>query len=186
LRALRVSDLNEARTEISVSRSWDDVEGEVAPKSAAGTRRVPVAGTLRLVLLEHLARTGRRGDDLVFGRTASEPFTPSHVRAQALGAWAATAVGAFLRREAFAVELEPIGLHECRHTYVSLMHAAGTPLETIADLVGHSGTYMTDRYRHLLDASRTEAGSALDAYLTAGTGTHSGTRLAVAATLSAN
>jgi hypothetical protein len=72
---------------------------------------------LRLELLEHLARTGRRGDDLVFGRTASEPFTPSHVRAQALGAWAATAVGAFLRREAFAVELEPIGLHECRHTY---------------------------------------------------------------------
>jgi hypothetical protein len=64
---------------------------------------------LRLVLLEHLARTGRRGDDLVFGRTASEPFTPSRVRAKALGARAAASVGAFLRREPFAVELEPIG-----------------------------------------------------------------------------
>jgi hypothetical protein len=66
------------------------------------------------------------------------------------------------------------------------MHAAGTPLETIADLVGHSGTYMTDAYRHLLDASRPAAGSALDVYLTARTGTHSGTRLAVAAAVPAN
>jgi integrase len=44
----------------------------------------------------------------------------------------------------------PIGLHECRHTYVSLMHAAGLSLERIGDYVGHSSAYMTDRYRHLL------------------------------------
>jgi integrase len=62
--------------------------------------------------------------------------------------------------------LEPIGLHECRHTYVSLMHAAGRSLEEIGDYVGQSSAYMTDRYRHLLDGTRTEAAAALDALLT--------------------
>ena len=79
------------------------------------------------------------------------------------GAWAATVVGAFLRRESIA--LEPVGLHECRHTYVSLMHAAGRTLEEIGDYVGHSSTYMTDRYRHLIEGARTEAADALDSYL---------------------
>ena len=75
-------------------------------------------------------------------------------------------MGAFLRREPFAVELEPIGLHECRHTFVSLRHAAGRSLEEIGDYVGHSSAWMTDQYRHLLDGSRVEAAAALDAYLT--------------------
>lgn len=80
LRALRWSDVNEQATEIHVRRGWDDVEGEIAPKSEKGTRKVPVAGSLRLMLLEHKARTGRRDNDLVFGRNATEPFTPTHVR----------------------------------------------------------------------------------------------------------
>jgi integrase len=163
LRGLACADVDLVENVVRVSRSWDDVEGPVAPKSEKGTRVVPIAGTLRLVLLEQLARTGRRGDDLVFGRSATEPFTPSSVRTRALGAWAATAVGAFLRGE--SAGLEPIGLHECRHTFVSLMHAAGRSLEEIGDYVGHSSTYMTDRYRHLLDGARVEAAAALDALL---------------------
>jgi hypothetical protein len=35
--------------------------------------------------------------------------------------------------------------------YVTMMHEAGLSLEQIGDYVGHSSTYMTDRYRHLLD-----------------------------------
>jgi integrase len=140
LRGLRWDDVDEAVTIIHVRHGWDDVEGEIAPKSKKGTRKVPVAAALRLQLLEHKARTGRRGSDLVYGRTASEPFTPTHVRARALGAWAATAVGAFLRRERLPVELEPIGLHECRHTFVSLGFDAGLTLERIGDYVGHSST----------------------------------------------
>jgi integrase len=163
LRALRWVDVNDAATEIHVRRGWDDVEGEIAPKSEKGTRKVPVASSLRLQLLEHKARTGRRGDDLVFGRTATSPFTATHVRDRAHGAWAAAAVGSFLRCEPSS--LEPIGLHECRHTFVSLMHAAGRSLEEIGDYVGHSSAYMTDRYRHLLDGARVEAAAALDALL---------------------
>lgn len=50
--------------------------------------------------------------------------------------------------------LVPIGLHECRHTYVSLMYAAGLTLEQIGDFVGHSSAHMTEQYRHLLDDGR--------------------------------
>jgi integrase len=163
LRALRWSAIDDAVTEIRVEHGWDEVEGEIEPKSAKGVRRVPVAGALRLILLEHRARTGRRGADLVFGRTATEPFTPTHVRDCALKAWAVAAVGTFLRGE--SAELVPIGLHECRHTFVSLMHAAGRSLEEIGDYVGHSSAYMTDQYRHLLDGARTDAAAALDALL---------------------
>lgn len=165
LRALRADDVDLDVGEIRVQRGWDDVEGEIAPKSEKGVRRVPIAGALRLILLEHKARTGRRGSDLIFGRTATAPFTPTWVRKRARAAWAAAAVGNFLRGDAAAVELQPIGLHECRHTYVSLMHAAGRSLEEIGDYVGHSSTHMTDQYRHLLHGARADAATALDALL---------------------
>lgn len=164
LRGLRWSDLDAGMTEINVSRGWDEVEGEIAPKSEKSIRRVPVAGQLRLMLLEHKARTGRRDGDLIFGRTASAPFTPTHIRDRALGAWAAAAVGAFLQGGGER-EFVPLGLHECRHTFVSLMHAAGRSLEEIGDYVGHSSAYMTDRYRHLLEGTRGEAAAALEALL---------------------
>jgi integrase len=141
-----------AATEIRVSRGWDDVEGESAPKSSKGERTVPVSGTLRRYLLPHKMATGRAGDDFLFGRAAREPFTPTHIRKQALVAWAEAG-------------LAPIGLLECRHTYVSLMHAAGCSLEEIGDFVGRSSTYTTERYRHLLDGQREQAAAKLDRFL---------------------
>jgi integrase len=130
-----------------------EIEGPVEPKSQKGVRTVPVAATLRRYLLEHKMRTGRDGDELLFGRTATEPFTPTHVRKRALAACSAAG-------------LEPLGLHEARHTYVSLMHAAGNSLEEIGDFVGHSTTYMVERYRHLLEGQRERAADRLDAFLT--------------------
>jgi integrase len=64
--------------------------------------------------------------------------------------------------------IEPIGLHECRHTYVSLMADAGFSLEQIGDYVGHSSAYMVDRYRHLLDGHEAAAAARFDAYLATG------------------
>ena len=40
------------------------------------------------------------------------------------------------------------------------MHDAGFSLERIGDYVGHSSTYVTNRYRHLLDGHEQEAGEA--------------------------
>ncbi len=163
LRALRWSDIDLTANVINVQRSWDDVEGAIDPKSEKGRRRVPVVTPLRLLLLEHEAHTGRGGDDFVFGSTRSRPFTSTSVRKRALKAWAATVVGEFFSGR--NAGLEPIGLHECRHTYVSLMAAAGFSLEEIGDYVGHGSSYMVDRYRHLLEGHEARAAARLDAFL---------------------
>lgn len=163
LRGLRWSDVDLDANVISVVRSMDDVEGAVAPKSEKGRRRVPIPAVLRKHLLEHKALTGRRGDDFVFGSKATHPFTSTNVRKRALNAWAATAVGGFFAgRDA---GINPIGFHECRHTYVSLMHDAGFSLEQIGDYIGHSSAYMTDRYRHLIDGHEADAAARFDGYL---------------------
>ena len=114
--------------------------------------KVPVGAALRLLLLEHKARTGRRGDSLVFGKTATEPFIPWTVDAHASKAWK-------------AARLTRYTLHEARHTFVTLMFYAGCSLEEIGDYVGHSSTYMTERYRHLLEGQRERAAERLDAFL---------------------
>jgi hypothetical protein len=46
------------------------------------------------------------------------------------------------------------------------MHAAGCSLEEIGDFVGHSSSYMTDRYRHLLEGQRDRAAERLETFLT--------------------
>jgi len=96
------------------------------------------------------------------GRSAREPFTPSGSRRRAPKAW--TAANAE-REQAGQPPLQPLGLHEARHVYVSLMAAAGTPLLEIGDFVGHSSAHMVDRYRHLLDGQREQAAERLDSYL---------------------
>jgi integrase len=53
--------------------------------------------------------------------------------------------------------LTPLGLHELRHSYVSMMHAAGLTLEEIGDYVGHDSAWMTERYPHLLGGHEADA-----------------------------
>jgi integrase len=149
-----------------VERSWDEKEGAVDPKSEKSRRRTPIPGSLRRHLLEHKLRTGRDGDDLVFGRKADRPFSPTHVRKLAL---AARETANEQRREEELIELRPVVLHELRHSYVSLMHDAGFSLERIGDYVGHSSAYMTDRYRHLLEGHEAEAADRFQSYLDSAT-----------------
>lgn len=47
--------------------------------------------------------------------------------------------------------------HCCRHTYISLMQAAGVTFETIQDLAGHSDMKMTRKYLHVQDDIRRKA-----------------------------
>ena len=169
LRALRVSDLRgldgEGVASIRVERSWDDIEGEIAPKSKASVREIPMPETLRKILRAHVESQRRRGDNLVFGRGAREPFVADTVRQRALRAWAATAVGAFLTGRPLPVELEPIILHEARHSYSSFLDAAGVS-ETRADrYMGHSIRTVSGRYRHQLDGQLAEDAATLERYL---------------------
>lgn len=63
-----------------------------------------------------------------------------------------------------AAELGHWSPNELRHSAVSLLSAAGVPLEQIADLVGHSSTRMTGGvYRHRVDPSVAAAVAPMDA-----------------------
>jgi len=87
------------------------------------------------------ARWSGLWSDLAFTTTTGTPLDPSNVRrdlsalagAAGLGHWTPT---------------------ELRHSCVSILSAAGVPLENISDVMGHDGTRMTwGVYRHVLTPS---------------------------------
>ena len=61
---------------------------------------------------------------------------------------------------------EPITLHECRHSFASLMIAAGVNARALSTYMGHSTIGITlDRYGHLRPGNGQRAASLLAAYL---------------------
>jgi hypothetical protein len=59
------------------------------------------------------------------------------------------------------------GLHECRHTFASLMIAAGVNVKALQVFMGHASITVTmDLDGHLMPGSENEAAALLDAYLT--------------------
>jgi integrase len=98
LRALRWSDIALRRRRIHVERSWDAIEGEQDDaKTDYSEREVPIIGGLLPLLRQHQMATGRRGHDLVFGRTATEAFEPSTIRRRAREACAKASLRARFR-----------------------------------------------------------------------------------------
>jgi integrase len=152
--ALRWGDVDLAAGVINVERSWDAKEGPIEPKSVKGLRKVPVAAVLRDFLVEHRIRAGEpAADSLAFCRDDGAPFRPSAVADRASKAW----------QEA---GLDRIVLHECRHTFASLMIAAGVNAKALSTYMGHANISITlDRYGHLMPGNEDEAAGLLDAYL---------------------
>jgi integrase len=67
-----------------------------------------------------------------------------------------------------AAKLDRVTLHECRHTYASLMIAAGVNAKTLSTYMGHATITLTmDRYGHLFPGNESQAAGLLDAYLKA-------------------
>jgi integrase len=62
--------------------------------------------------------------------------------------------------------LEPITLHEARHTCASLLIAAGVNAKALSVIMGHSTIAMTfDTYGHMMPGGLDEAAAAVNAYL---------------------
>lgn len=153
LQALRVRNVDFGRSRIRVVRGWDQEEGPIAPKSARGRREVPLLAVLRDHLDEHVLRTERSGDDLLLGRTTTSPFAP-------------TATGKRSRRQWEKAGLEPITLHEARHTFASLLIDSGANPKAIQAFMGHAKIDTTfDVYGHLLPGSHDEVRARMDSYL---------------------
>lgn len=150
LMALRWCDVDWKARIITVSRSYDPGSGGhfVAPKTKKGARSVPMPE----ILVQYLATDLTIMGELCFGRPSGKPF----------GNWAI--VRAHDRWK--AAGLEPINLHECRHTYASLMIAAGVNIGTVSDYMGHASVTITlDRYRHLMPGNELEAMGLLNDYV---------------------
>jgi integrase len=152
LRRLRVEDVDFDAGLVRVRRGWDDVEGEIAPKTFAGKRDVSMMGELRRICASQKLQTGRSGADLFLGRTPVDPFYPSTVRARARKAWTAR-------------ELEPLTAHEARHCAASYIIACGLDWKKVSQFLGHTDVRTTfNRYGKVVEEDLAEAAGRLDAY----------------------
>ena len=118
-------------------------------KTLAKLRRPESAQLLRDYLDEHLLALDWT-DGLVFGASAASPFSPSPLRERAATAW----------------DSAGLTLHECRHTFASLMIAAGVNAKALSTYMGHANISITlDRYGHLMPGNEEHAAALLDAFL---------------------
>lgn len=153
LQALDWANIDLDHNLIRVERSWDRQAGYIEPKSRAGKRRVPLTQTLRAHLINHRLQQATAGIGRVFPNSRGGAFTPSVTNQRAKTAWATAG-------------LNPISLHECRHTYAAYMIAAGVNPKALSTYMGHSSITITlDRYGHLLPGNEHEAAGLLDAWL---------------------
>ncbi|HMH46479.1 MAG TPA: tyrosine-type recombinase/integrase, partial [Solirubrobacteraceae bacterium] len=69
-------------------------------------------------------------------------------------------------------QVERITMHEARHTFASLMIAAGVNAKALSTYMGHANISITlDLYGHLMPGNEAEAAGLLDAYLTSASDT---------------
>jgi integrase len=143
-------------------------------KSEAGTdRRIPIAAPLKPILEK--ARDGRpKGQKRVCTRSVMS----GKLADAAMKAWGWKWTGRVDAKKhkiwdkARKDALEPIGLHECRHTYASLLVAAGYTLKEVMEYMGHADLTTTSRYvKRLPQPNEHNAADRLNVYLA---GAHGG------------
>jgi integrase len=148
---------------------WSDVDLERLwlvvrkAKSDAGTgRRLPIAAPLKPILLRAFMLQSRPERGRLLGGVS---VTSGRLVPRARKAWAEASQDAHERGH--ELQLEPIGLHECRHTYASFLMAAGYTLRELMEYMGHSSLQATERYVKLLPQPAGPEGAAdrLNAYL---------------------
>ena len=168
IQALRFEDVDLHTGVIRVERGWDQQEGLLEePKSRSARRSVPITPILRDHLLAHTLARGHRSG-LIFGRTPTTAFNPSALAARARRAW-------------LSANQQPITLHEARHTFASLMIAAGLNTKALSVYMGHASVVITlDRYGHLLPGNEIHAAAILDTYLKQTLAEHTDTHTATA------
>jgi integrase len=143
LLALRWRDVDFTGHALTVARAMS-LGVESSPKSGR-VRRVPLpdqaaAALDRLSRREHFATP----DDRVFCNVLGRTLDGSAVRKR-------------FKRARDAAGLRPLRFHDLRHTYGSLLAAAGIDLVSIQAVMGHSALSTTSRYLHARPASEQAA-----------------------------
>ena len=127
---------------------WRSVRANGDTKTEKSRRTLELPAQAADALRTHHVRqakerltAGTRWQDhgLVFASQVGTPLDASHVR---------RAFKSITRKAGLGENWTP---RELRHSFVSIMSDNGVPIETIADLVGHAGTAVTEEvYRHQL------------------------------------
>jgi len=69
----------------------------------------------------------------------------------------------------------PIGLHDARHSFASLMIAAGVNAKALSSYMGNASVTITyDRYGHLMPGNEAEAAALADRHIARLTGASAG------------
>lgn len=134
LAALRWRDVDWSARVIRVRRSYSRGQW-TTPKSRRSSRAVPMADRVARELERHFGRSAYTSDDdLVFCHPhTGTPYDASKSRVRFKAA---------LRRAG----LRELRFHDLRHTYGTLMAAAGTPLRTLQGWMGHRDYKTTEIY----------------------------------------
>lgn len=158
LRALEWGGIDDRTNVIRVTRSWDDREGPIPVKSAAGEREIPIISQLRPHLQNQRHRCSWQPDGLVLGRGATTPFHYNGLYYRSKKAWS----------EAGIARVTP---HQARHSFASFLIAAGTDVKALTEIMGHTSVRQSfDRYGHLLSNSHATTASRLGAFLDSAAG----------------
>lgn len=153
LRALKWKHVDLTASRITVCESMDDKRVTGDPKSRAGTRRVPITLHLRKQLVALRAEGDGAPDAYVFGETPSKAFAPTTIYRRAREAWT-------------TAKVEPIALHESRHSCISTWIASGVNVKVASTMAGHASIAITlDRYGHLMPGAEDQALAQIEAYL---------------------
>jgi len=152
--ALRVGDLDLLRGRIQIVRAVSEVGGKlIEGKTKTGaTRSVSLPSFLRDQLSRHVESFPPGTDGLVFGSPTGGPFRLRNFRARVFGP-AVRAAG-----------LEPLRVHDLRHTCAALLIEQGAPIKAVADRLGHSSPVVTLKtYAHVLPGLADQLNERLDA-----------------------
>lgn len=149
----------------SLTRDLDGQLKRKGTKTAKGRRTVDLPAIAADALREHRAiQDAERGaaprpiDSLVFLTPAGYPIHGSNVLP-------------FLYRDLARLGLPRVTFHELRHSAATILYALGVPIETIADMLGHSSTRITaDLYRHRSADLAKDAAERMQAALEAASG----------------
>ena len=162
--ALRWRHVDLAGGVLHVENGWDEVEGEIDTKSKAGVRRIPIAGHLRELLVDHRLERDEQGmlfdDALVFGESAYSTLNdPGGPLKRARRQWVKVGLGDVA---------DGLDLHSARHTFASILAAAEVDIRQASKMMGHASISITnDRYGHMFRDSLDRQAQQLNAFLEA-------------------
>jgi integrase len=155
--ALRRRDVSADGVTVTVTRSVKRVGGSWLvgpPKTEAGVRTVALPAFVAAAVAEHLDEHVDAGPTaLVFG-TSSGTFL------------AGSNFNSTFRRAVDACGLDPVRIHELRHTGATLAAATGASTKDLMHRLGHSSPAAALIYQHASTGRDSEIARALDALVT--------------------